>query len=113
LDRFRSFNKTVAEKRADSIEALAQQICVSASYMAADDRPPEALLHKLPDDVVVRVHPVKEFQEPDPFQTIFFPSVYPAKVAISEYFALLLGKLEVGEFAVIEQILAETMEKNR
>ena len=106
LHRFRSFKKTAAEKRADSIEALAQQISVSASYMTADTRPPEALLRKLPEDVIV-----KEFQDPDPFQTIYFPSAYAAKVAISEFLALPLGKLAAEELAVIEQILTETMEK--
>jgi hypothetical protein len=106
LHRFRSSKKTAAEKRADSIEALARQISVSASYMTTDARPPEALLRKLPEDVVV-----KAFQDPDPFQTIYFPSIYAAKVAISEYLALPLGKLAAEELAVIEQILAQTMEK--
>lgn len=62
LHRFRSFKKTAAEKRADAVEALARNISVSARYMASDTRPPEALLRKLPEDVLY-----KEFQDPDPF----------------------------------------------
>lgn len=108
LHRFRSSKKTAAEKRADSIEALARQISVSANYMTVDARPPEALLRKLPKDVVI-----KKFQDPDPFHTIFFPSAYAAKIAISEYLALPLGKLAAKELAVIEQILAETMERKQ
>ncbi len=106
LHHFRSFKKTTAEKRADSVEALAQHISVSSSYMNADNRPPEALLRKLPKDVVFN-----EFQDPDPFQTKYFPSVYSAKVAISDHLGLPLGKLTVEDIAAIDHILTQTMEK--
>jgi hypothetical protein len=106
LHRFRSFKKTAAEKRADSIEALAQLISVSSRYMDADARPPEGLLRKLPEDVVFN-----EFQDPDPFQTKYFPSVYSAKAAISAHLAMPLGKLGAEDISAIDCILAQTMEK--
>ena len=106
LHRFRSHKKTAAEKRADSVESLAQKISVSADYMNLDRRPSEALLCKIPENIVL-----KTFQDPDPFQTKYFPSVYAAKIAISEKLGFPLGRLANEDLATIDHILAETMEK--
>ena len=48
--------------------------------MTTDTRPPEALLRKLPEDVLI-----KEPQDPDRFQTIYFLSTYAARNHAREY----------------------------
>lgn len=106
LNRYRSFKKTAAEKRADSIEQLAKQISVSRSYMSHNDRPPEALLRKIPADVFLQ-----EFQDPDPFQTLRYPSIHAAKLAISDHLGMPLGRLDQSDMDVIDSILEGSLEK--
>ena len=54
---------------------------------------------------------VNEFIDPDPFQIKYFPSIYAAKVAISENLGFPLGRLGSEDIAAIDNILAQTMEK--
>lgn len=106
LNQFRSFKKTAAEKRADSIEDLAQQINIPISVLSEDTRPIDSLLKKIPDDTLIR-----KFVDPDPFQQKYYPNVISAKVAIADFLGIPLAKLTVEERNIIDLKLAETLEK--
>lgn len=107
LNRFRTYKKTTAENRADSIEKLAQQINIPISVLTEDTRPIESLLKKLPEDIAIRT-----FEDPDPFQQKYYPNTIAAKVAISELLGIPLAKLSAEERQLIDQKLAETLEKS-
>lgn len=108
LNRFRSFKKTLAEKRADAVEKLAKELYLPIDALTCDSRTPEAFLRQLPQDVV-RV----EFQDPDPFHEIKFPGPVEAKLAISSFLGIPLAKLCAADIEVINQILSETLEKKK
>lgn len=106
INRFRSFKKTDAELRADSIEELAQQINIPVGVLSEDSRSIESLLKKLPEDTVI-----KEFKDPDPFYQKYFPNAIAAKVAIAEILGMPLAKLSDDERFMIDAKLSETLEK--
>lgn len=107
LNRFRSYKKTAAENRADTIEKLAQQINIPMSVLTEDTRPIESLLKKLPENIAVR-----KFKDPDPFHQTHYPNVITAKVAISDLLGIPLAKLSDEERDMIDLKLAETLEKS-
>jgi hypothetical protein len=107
LNRFRTFKKTIAENRADSIEVLAQQINIPIGVLSEDSRSINSLLKKLPENTVI-----KKFEDTDPFQQKYYPNKIAAKVAISVLLGLPHAKLSNEEMAIIDSKLVETLEKS-
>jgi len=107
LNSFRTFKKTAAEKRADRIEALAQQISIPISVLSEDTRSIEFLQKKLPEDMII-----EKFEGPDPFHQKYYPNVISAKVAISDFLGMPLARLSKTELEMIDLKLSETLEKS-
>jgi hypothetical protein len=105
LHRYRSFKKTAAEKRADLIEKLAQELHLPKEALNNEPQIPKMLLNK--------ELPLSEFHDPDPFHEIYFPSALEAKKAISSSIGLPLAKLTDKDREIIDSILDKTMEKTK
>ena len=103
LHRYRAFKKTAAEKRADMVEKLAQELYLPKEALNNEPQIPKILLNK--------ELPLSEFHDPDPFHEIYFPSALEAKKAISSAIGLPLAKLTEKDREIIDSILDKTMEK--
>ncbi len=103
LNSFRSFKKTNTQKRADRIEALAEQLTLPASAIGQVELPVVA------ENVIP--FPVRSFVDPDPFQELTFKNAIEAKKAIAHYLIKPLAKLTSEQMAKVESILEETLNK--
>ena len=103
LNSFRSFKKTNTQKRADRIEALAEQLTLPASAIGQVELPVVA------ENVIP--FPVRSFVDPDPFQELTFKNAIEAKRAIAHYLIKPLAKLTSEQMATVESILEETLNK--
>lgn len=106
LHRYRSFQKTASEKRADAVERLAKDLYLPKEALALDFRTKEALERSLPDETRFI-----EFEDPDPFQEFTYPNMIQAKIAISDYLGIPLAELEKDEMDKINALLSETLIK--
>ena len=104
LHSYRSFKKTNTQKRADRIEALAQQLTLPPSAIGRVELPTVA------ENVIP--FPVRSFVDPDPFEELRFKNAIEAKKAISHYLVKPLAKLTSEQMATVEAILEETLNKN-
>lgn len=105
LNRYRRFKATSTQKRADRVEALAQQLALPASaigtlQLTTEAGEPEAL-------------PVQEFVDPDPFQELTFANPIAAKLAIADVLGKPLAKLAPEQLAQIDAILERSLSKER
>lgn len=103
LDRYRSFKKTKTQKRTERIEQLAKQLSLPLSadtVVAFPSSPP-----------IATPLSAQPFVDPDPFQEITFPSILAAKRAIADELGYPLAKLTAEQLAQIDEILAQTLEK--
>ena len=103
IHSFRSFKKTNTQKRADRIEALAEQLTLPASAIGQVELPVIA------ENVIP--FPVRSFVDPDPFQELTFKNAIEAKKAIAYYLVKPLAKLTPEQMAAVESILEETLNK--
>ena len=103
LHSYRSFKKTNTQKRADRIEALAEQLTLPASAIGQVELPVVA------ENVIP--FPVRSFVDPDPFQELTFKNAIEAKKAIAHYLVKPLAKLTSEQMATVESILEETLNK--
>lgn len=106
LHRYRQFKKSKTQQRADRIEALAKQLVLPQT--AWGQNPEFRFLSQPQTSPELTVVP---FQDPDPFQEFTYPTVLAAKGAIADYLALPLARLSDSERAFINELLAETLEK--
>jgi hypothetical protein len=106
LLRFRKFKKTQAEKRADAIEKLARELDLPKEALEMDTRTHEALKRDLPVD-----SRFVEFQDPDPFHELCYPSIIEAKKAIADYLGVPLAKFDPAQLAKIDEVLSTTLKK--
>jgi len=106
LNKYRSYKKTKAELRADTIEQLAKALSLPKEALTRDTRTAEALKRRLPDNT-----PMVEFDEPDPFQEFTFQNILQAKKNISEYLGTPLSALPKEDLEIINAILSETLMK--
>jgi hypothetical protein len=106
LHRFRKYKKTRAEKRADTIEALAREINLSKDALSSDTRIAEAFERKIPDNTRFIT-----FKDPDPFNEFTYPNIIAAKKAISEYLGIPLAKLDPDQLATINDFLSKSLKK--
>ncbi len=104
LHSYRSFKKTNTQKRADRIEALAQQLTLPASAIGRVELPTVA------ENVIP--FPVRSFVDPDPFEELRFKNAIEAKKAIAHYLVKPLAKLTSEQMAAVEAILEESLNKN-
>ena len=103
LHSYRSFKKTNTQKRADRIEALAEQLTLPASAIG------KVKLPVVGENVIP--FPVRSFVDPDPFQELTFKNTIEAKKAIARYLVKPLAKLTPEQMSIVESILSETLKK--
>ena len=103
LDSYRSFKKTNTQKRADRIEALAEQLTLPSSAIGKVQLP-VVLENVIP-------FPIRSFVDPDPFEELTFKNTIEAKKAIAYYLVKPLAKLTSEQMATVESILEKTLNK--
>ncbi len=103
LHSYRSFKKTNTQKRADRIEALAEQLTLPSSAIGQVELPVVA------ENVIP--FPVRSFVDPDPFEELTFKNVIEAKRAIAHYLVKPLAQLTSEQMAAVESILEKTLNK--
>ena len=103
LHSYRSFKKTNTQKRADRIEALAEQLTLPASAIGKVELP------VVGENVIP--FPVRSFVDPDPFQELTFKNTIEAKRAIARYLVKPLAKLTPQQMAKVDSILEENLNK--
>lgn len=103
INSYRSFKKTNTQKRADRIEALAQQLALPSSAIGKVELPIVA------ENVIP--FPVRSFVDPDPFEELTFKNAIEAKKAIPYYLVKPLAKLTPEQMATVESILEKTLKK--
>jgi hypothetical protein len=103
LHRYRRFKKTRTEQRADRVEILAQQLELPK---AALEEAPQLQTPMAPETL-----PRQPFIDPDPFQELTFPSVIAAKKAIADYLVMPLARLPAEQLNYINELVAETLDK--
>lgn len=103
LHRYRKFAKTKAERRADTIQALARQISVPKSALTG--------IVNDPIEPVLINQPKIPFPEPvsdDPC----FPNAIAAKLAIAHYLGRPLGSLPLESRAFVADLVSSTLDKH-
>ncbi|SHN92374.1 hypothetical protein BHECKSOX_582 [Bathymodiolus heckerae thiotrophic gill symbiont] len=106
LGRYRSFKKTKQQKRADKIEALANEIKLSRA--ALDNNPnPVALVAFTPEQEIPKI----TFNDPDPFTEFTFSNQVTAKLAIATELGVPLAKLTKEQLDFINDVLSGTLVK--
>ena len=103
LHSYRSFKKTNTQKRADRIEALAEQLTLPSSAIG------QVELTMVAENVIP--FPVRSFVDPDPFEELTFKNAIEAKKAIAYYLVKPLAKLTPEQMATVESILSKTLNK--
>ena len=98
LHSYRSFKKTSTQKRADRIEALAEQLTLPHTAIGKVDLP------IVGENVIP--FPVRSFVDPDPFQELTFKNTIEAKKAIARYLVKPLAKLTPQQMAKVDSIMA-------
>ena len=101
LHSYRSFKKTLTQKKADRIEALAKQLTLPSSAMGKVELPVVA------ENVIP--FPVRSFVDPDPFEELTFKNAIEAKRAIAHYLVKPLAKLTPEQMAAVDLILSKTL----
>lgn len=104
INSYRSFKKTNTQKRADRIEALAEQLALPSSAIGQVELP-------MAENVIP--FPVRSFVDPDPFEELAFKNAIEAKKAISYYLVKPLAKLTSEQMATVESILEKTLNKEQ
>ena len=103
LHKYRKFQKSKAEERADWVAALAERIGLPRAALDGGDVPsPPAVA--LPAKVT--------FVDPDPFQTLAFPNVIAAKRAVADEIGMALAKLAPDDRAFIDALVRETLARD-
>jgi len=104
LNRYRRFKKTQGQRRAERIEALADQLALPATVWGGTaPRSTSASTSAEPAST--------GFADPDPFQEISYPNAVAAKRAIAEYLNTPLAKLPAHAMERLDAALAESLRK--
>lgn len=103
LHRYRTFQKTVRQKRFERIEILAKQLALPSSAIGVVSLP-------ISEPKVIEF-PRQQFVDPDPFQELVFKSELAAKQAIADYLGRPLAKLTPEQMTEINGILEITWDK--
>jgi len=103
LHRYRSFQKTRSQQRADRLAAFAEQLAL-----------PQAALSEVPtlSTSFATFAPVTQpFADPDPFHELTFRSALDAKRAIADPLGMPLAKLTPDQWATLNTLLHATLAK--
>lgn len=111
LHKYRKFQKTKTEERADRVAALADRLGLPRAALSGDTGIAAAIGPPSVATAPPTAIPSVPFKDPDPFKELRYPSPLAAKLAIADYLATPLGRLTAEERAAIDAILAETLEK--
>lgn len=106
LNQFRRMKKTKAEKRADSIEKLSDEIVLPIEALTEDTRTSEALKRCLAEGTAII-----RFKDPDPFHELAYRSIIEAKIAVASDLGIPLSKLSAEDKLKIDEILSNTLTK--
>ena len=106
LSRYRKFKKTKVEKRLDKLEGLAKSLALPESCTDINAEVISAMKQMVDEP---HSHP---FEDPDPYNELTFENTLKAKLAIAEYLGKPLALLDDEERKKIEQILADSLEKD-
>jgi len=102
LHKYRKFQKSKAEERADRVAELAERIGLPRAALDGGKLPPPPAT-TLPARVA--------FADPDPFQTLAYPTTVAAKLAIADEIGKALAKVTVEDRAFIDALVTETLSK--
>jgi hypothetical protein len=103
LHKYRKFQKSKAEERADRVAELAERIGLPRAALDGGELPsPPATT--LPARVA--------FADPDPFQTLTYPTIIAAKLAIADEIGMALAKVTADDRAFIDALVSETLSKD-
>jgi len=105
LYRYRKFKKTKVEQRLDKLESLAKTLKLPTS-----EEEPNSDVIKAMKQLIEPV-PLKQFDDPDPFNETCYENCFKAKLAISKYLGKPLALLNQGDLDMIDAILAESLDK--
>jgi hypothetical protein len=103
LHKYRKFQKSKAEERADRVAALADRIGLPRAALDGGDLP------SAPSVTPVARRP---FIDPDPFQTLAYPNIIAAKLAIADEIGMALAKVTAEDRAFVDALLRETLAKD-
>jgi hypothetical protein len=103
LHRYRKYQKSKAEERADRVAALAERIGLPRAALDGGDLP-------APIEPPVAA-PRVPFADPDPFQELTYPDIVSAKRAVADELGLALAKLSAEDRAFIDALVRETLAK--
>lgn len=110
LGTYRKARKSSAEKRADYIGDLAQQISIPASALSGETAPVKELLSAA--NVTQMSQPTSiPFDEANPFELAQFKNTIDAKLAIAKYLDRPLSRLTAAQMDQVNQVLSETLDK--
>jgi hypothetical protein len=102
LHKYRKFQKSKAEERADRVAALADRIGLPRAALDGGELP------SAPFSTPVARRP---FTDPDPFQTLAYPNIIAAKLAVADEIGMALAKVPAEDRAFIDALLRETLAK--
>jgi hypothetical protein len=103
LYRYRKYQKTKVEERADRVADLAARLGLPRATLDGGAGP---TLASRADEPARR-----KFVDPDPYREITYPSILAAKLAIADELARPLARLSPEERTFIDELLAGTLEK--
>jgi hypothetical protein len=102
LHRYRKYQKSKLEERADRVAALADRLGLPRATLDGT-LPPAPLTPRALDG--------RPFRDPDPFQQLVYPSPFAAKHAIADELGMPLARLSVEDRAFINALVRDTLEK--
>jgi len=102
LHRYRKYQKSKLEERADRVAALADRLGLPRATLDST-LPPAPLTPRALDR--------RPFRDPDPFHQLVYPSPFAAKHAIADELGMPLARLSVEDRAFIDALVRDTLEK--
>jgi hypothetical protein len=102
LHRYRKYQKSKLEERADRVAALAIQLGLPRATLDGPVVPAPAKRPALER---------RPFSDPDPFQQLAYPSPLAAKQGIADELGMPLARLSADDRAFIDALLRDTLEK--
>jgi hypothetical protein len=100
LHRYRKYQKSRIEERADRVAALAERLGLPRAALDGNDLPPSGLSATVTQSA---------FVDPDPFQEFTYPNVIAAKRAVADDLGQPLARLDDKDRAFIDAVVRETL----
>jgi hypothetical protein len=104
LHRYRRFQKTRTEQRAERVEALAARLELPRTAL-------DGGTVTFPEHADRPVPRAQSFHDPDPFQELHYPNAIAAKKAIARMLGMPLARLPAERIAALDALLSETLDK--